>query len=148
MCMYFTLKYVITLHCSLHCSLFVCRFVKVDIYESGNSSTCFNYTATKLRIFFMLKDERINDNSLCLSSVYGWSSLCLRPTTGPILTHLVTTLGGSSGSPVFKVVKEGPVAVSVHAGAIPPPPREPVVNVSYLISDIVHHMLKGELKNG
>ena len=75
--------------------------------------------------------------------------LCVsKLTAGPVLTHLMTTLGGSSGAPVFKVVNDEPVAVAVHAGAIPLPPREPVVNVSYLISDIVHHMPEGKLKNG
>ena len=64
--------------------------------------------------------------------------------SGPVLTHEVTTYGGSSGAPIVKAVNGELVVVAVHAGTIPP--DRPKVNVAYLLSDILYHLLNKSLK--
>lgn len=68
----------------------------------------------------------------------------LKKIIGPVLTHEVTTYGGSSGAPIVKAVNGELVVVAVHAGTIP---RDiPKVNVAYLLSDIMYHLRNKSLK--
>ena len=98
------------------------------------------------------KHELIKISSICILSYYVSSERNTTHTyltlpTGPVLTHKATTYGGSSGAPLFKVVQGEPVAVALHCGCVPPT-GPPLLNFSFLISHVLHHVLYGTFKEG